>query len=314
MRAVVAALAANIGIALSKFVAFLITGSSSMLSEAIHSAADSGNQVLLLIGNKRSRRAASQSHQFGYGGVRYVYGFIVAIVLFLVGGLFSLYEGFHKIQNPEELDSTAVALAVLAVAIGLESFSLRTALKESRTVRGRKSIPRFVHETRNPELPVVMMEDIGALIGLMFALVGVGMSTVTGDSRWDGLGAASVGALLVVIAVFLSFEMASMLAGESAVPEDQWAIREALDDVPGLDRIIHVRTLHIGPEEILVAGKIGIEPEQRGADIARLIDAAEERLRASVPDKRLIIYLEPDLYNSERAGGPPLIGGGDPGA
>lgn len=299
LRAIFAALAANLGIAVSKFIAFFITGSSSMLSEAIHSVADSGNQILLLVGNKRAKRERSQSHQFGYGGVRYVYAFIVAIVLFLVGGLFSLYEGFHKIQHPEELDSPAVAIVVLLVAIALEGFSLRTAMKESKKTRGRKSVMRFVHETRQPELPVVMLEDIGALIGLAFAMVGVGMSTITGDGRWDGLGAAAVGTLLVVIAVFLAFEMASMLTGESALPEEQEAIAAAIDDTDGVDRVIHLRTLHIGPDEILVAAKIGVSPEQTGAEIARMIDAAEVKLRAAVPAKTLVVYLEPDIYRTQ---------------
>jgi cation diffusion facilitator family transporter len=295
LGSIFAALGANLGVALSKFVAFILTGSSSMLSEAIHSVADSGNQILLLIGNKRAQRERSDSHQFGYGRVRYVYGFIVAIVLFLVGGLFSLYEGFHKIQHPEQLDSPIVAFVVLFIAIFLEGFSLRTALKEARSERQSKSLLRFVHDTRKPELPVVMMEDMGALLGLMFALIGVGMATLTGDGRWDGLGAAAVGVLLVVIAVFLAYEMASMLTGESALPEEQRALEEAIVATPGIERVIHLRTLHIGPEELLVAAKIGVSPKATGQQIANLIDAAEVRLRAGVSNKTLVIYLEPDI-------------------
>ncbi len=308
MRAVFAALAANVGIAVSKFVAFIVTGSSSMLSEAIHSLADSGNQILLLIGNKRAQRQRSESHQFGYGRVRYVYAFLVAIVLFLVGGLFSLYEGFHKIQHPEELDSPVVAFVVLFVAMTLEGLSLRTAMRESKKTRGRKSILRFVHETRQPELPVVMLEDMGALVGLVFALFGISMATVTGDGRWDGLGAAGVGVLLVVIAVFLAFEMSSMLTGESALPEEQRALAAAIGDTDGVDRVIHLRTLHIGPDEVLVAAKIGVAADHTGAQIAALIDAAEVRLRAAVPGKSLVIYLEPDIFRD----GPHGEGGRQP--
>ena len=227
-KAVLAALIANLGIAVSKFVAFALTGSSSMLSEAIHSVADSGNQVLLLVGGKRARRTADVTHQFGYSRVRYVYAFVVAIILFLVGGLFSLYEGFHKFTHPEELRDVQIAVAVLLIAIGLEGFSFRTAMREANKSRGGRSLLRFVRDARQPELPVVLLEDTGALIGLVFALFGVSMATITGDGRWDGLGAMAVGTLLVVIAVFLGFEMSSMLVGESALPEQEQAIRVAV--------------------------------------------------------------------------------------
>jgi cation diffusion facilitator family transporter len=300
MRAVIAALLANVGIAVSKFIAFAFTGSSSMLSEAIHSVADSGNQVLLLVGNKRSKKAPDAQHQFGYGRRRYVYGFIVSIVLFLVGGLFSLYEGFHKFQHPEDLSDAWIAFVVLGIAIVLEGFSFRTAVREANRARGKRSLFRFLRDARQPELPVILLEDLGALVGLVFALFGVSMAVVTGDGRWDGLGAMAVGTLLVVIAIFLAFEMAAMLVGESALPEEDAAIRAALASSPLVDRVIHVRTLHVGPDELLVGAKIAISKSDTGAEIAAGIDDAEARLRAAVPSA-VYIFLEPDLDRTARS-------------
>jgi len=296
-KAVVAALLANLGIAVSKFVAWAVTGSSSMLSEAIHSVADSCNQVLLLIGGKRAQRAADESHPFGYGRRRYVYAFVVSIILFLVGGLFALYEGFHKFQFPEELNQPQWAFGVLFVAIVLESLSLRTALREAKKSRGSKPLSQFVRDARQPELPVVLLEDTGALIGLAFALFGVTMAVVTGDGRWDGLGSMAIGVLLVVIAVFLSFEVSSMLVGESALPEDEALIRTALADDPLIDRVIHLRTLHVGPDELLVAAKIAVGRRDTAAEVAEAIDGAEQRLRAAVPSATYV-FLEPDIDRS----------------
>jgi cation diffusion facilitator family transporter len=293
-KAVVAALAANTGIAITKFGAFVVTGSSSMLSEAIHSLADAGNQVLLLVGGRRAKREADDQHQFGYGRVRYVYAFVVSIVLFCLGGLFSLYEGWHKIHQPEALTSPAVAFVVLGIAIVLEGFSFRTAIREANHSRGSRSLVAFVREVRQPELPVVLLEDAGALVGLVFALVGVSLAVVTGDGRWDGVGALAIGALLLVIAVFLALEMSSMLVGESAVPEQTAAILAALEAEPLVARVIHLRTLHTGPDEILVAAKIAVRHHDTVADVAAAIDSAERRVRAAVPEARWI-YLEPDL-------------------
>ena len=300
MKAVIAALLANLGIAVSKFIAFAFTGSSSMLSEAIHSVADSGNQVLLLVGNKRSKKAPDAQHQFGYGRRRYVYGFIVSIVLFLVGGLFSLYEGFHKFQHPEDLSDAWIAFLVLGIAIVLEGFSFRTAVREANRARGKRSLFRFLRDARQPELPVILLEDLGALMGLVFALFGVSMAVVTGDGRWDGLGAMAVGTLLVVIAIFLAFEMAAMLVGESALPEEDAAIRAALASSPLVDRVIHVRTLHVGPDELLVGAKIAISKSDPGAEIAAGLDDAEARLRAAVPSA-VYVFLEPDLDRTARS-------------
>ena len=249
---------------------------------------------MLLIGNKRSKKAADARHNFGYGRRRFVYGFIVSIVLFLVGGVFSLYEGLHKIQHPEKLEDAWIAFLVLIVAIILEGFSFRTAIKEANHVRGKRSFPRFLRDARQPELPVILLEDAGALVGLVIALFGVTMAVVTGDGRWDGVGAISIGLLLVVIAIFLAMEMSAMLVGESALPEEVEAIRVALESSDGVLRVIHLRTVHTGPEELFVAAKIAVAGSATGAQIAQDIDNAEVKLRAAVPSAKYV-FLEPDI-------------------
>lgn len=293
-KAIVAALGANLGIAAAKFVAFGFTGSSSMASEGVHSLADSGNQLLLLLGGRRARRVADEEHPFGYGRSRYVYAFIVSIVLFSLGGLFAVYEGIHKIRHPSELSSAAVAVAVLLIALLLESFSLRTAVKEALPDKGDRSWSQFVRHAKAPELPVVLLEDTGALLGLVVALLGVTMAVATGDARWDGLGSLAIGLLLVCIAVFLAVEMNSLLIGEAATRSDVAAIRTALEGGDDIARIIHLKTLHLGPEELLVAAKIAVAHDDTAAAVARAIDAAEQRVRAAVPIAR-VIYLEPDI-------------------
>jgi cation diffusion facilitator family transporter len=294
--AILAALAANLGIAIAKFVAFVVTGASSMLAEAIHSLADSGNQVLLLVGGRRAKRAATPEHPFGFGRDRYIYAFIVSIVLFSVGGLFAVYEGVHKLQHPEAVQSPAWALGVLVVAIFLEGFSLRTAVKETAEVKSpRESYWRFIRTARAPELPVVLLEDTAALLGLVFALLGVGAAALTGNGIYDGLGTVAIGLLLLVVAVILAVETKSLLLGESATPEDQGKIVAALE--AGEFSVIHIRTMHLGPEEILVAAKIAIAHDDTAAGIARGIDEAERRIRDAVPAARMI-FLEPDLRRS----------------
>lgn len=296
-RAIIAALAANLGIAVTKFVAYLLTHSSSMLAESVHSLADSGNQLLLLVGGRRARRAADDTHPFGYGRNRYIYAFIVSIVLFSVGGLFALYEAWHKWSDPHPIEGRWwwVPLVVLAVAIVMESFSLRTAVHESNQVRGRRSWWQFIRGAKAPELPVVLLEDTGALVGLVFATFGVGLTLLTHDGRWDAVGTAGIGVLLVTIAVILAFEISSLLIGEAAGEQDVAAIRAALVG-PGVASVIHLRTLHVGPEELLVAAKIEVTAAERADEIAGAINAAEARVRAAVPIATLI-YLEPDLRN-----------------
>ncbi|NYJ34580.1 cation diffusion facilitator family transporter [Nocardiopsis aegyptia] len=300
-KAVVMALAANMGIAVTKFVAFGLTGSSAMLAEGIHSVADSGNQGLLLLGGKRARRGATPEHPFGYGRERYIYAFLVSIVLFSMGGLFALYEAWHKLSDPHPITEWQwVPVVVLVVAIGMESFAMRTAIKESNAVRGKASWVEFVRRSKSPELPVILLEDAGALVGLVFALFGVGLTLITGNGVWDGLGTAAIGVLLVVIAIVLAVEMKSLLIGESATREHVREIESAIGGVDDINGIIHMRTLHIGPEELLVAAKIAVDAEDDAQRIARAIDTAEERVRAAVPIARMI-YLEPDLLREERS-------------
>jgi cation diffusion facilitator family transporter len=298
-RAVVAALLANLGIAVTKFIAWLLTGASAMLAESVHSVADAGNQLLLLVGGRRARRQATPLHPFGYGRERYVYAFIVSIVLFSLGGLFALYEAWHKLSDPHPITSWHwVPVTVLVVGIVLEAFSLRTAVHESNRVRGRASWVGFVRHARAPELPVVLLEDIGALLGLVFALVGVGLTLITGNGVWDAVGTAAIGLLLVAIAVVLALETKSLLLGEAASPAHAAAIETALA-ADGVDRIIHMRTMHLGPDELLVAAKIAVTPTTRAGDVARTIDAAEARIREAVPIAR-VIYLEPDIDSRRR--------------
>jgi cation diffusion facilitator family transporter len=303
-KAIIAALSANLGIAVTKFVAAALTGSSSMLAEAIHSVADSGNQLLLLVGGRQSRRRATPEHPFGYGRERYIYAFIVSIVLFSVGGLFAIYEGYHKIQHPEPIHGWQwVPVVVLAIAIGLEGYSFRTAIRESNHTRGKTSWVNYVRRAKAPELPVVLLEDSGALVGLVFALFGVVLTLITGNGVWDGIGTGAIGLLLVVIAVVLAIETKSLLIGEGANPEDVRKIEQAVLAGGTIERIIHMKTLHLGPEELLVAVKIAVPRTERADDLARRIDETEVRIREAVPIAR-VIYIEPDIYHPGRTGGP----------
>jgi cation diffusion facilitator family transporter len=292
-RAIIAALLANLGIAVSKVIAFLLTRSASLLAEAIHSFADTGTQALLIFGGRRAQRAADDEHPFGHGTERYFWAFMVALVLFTLGGLFAIFEGIEKLRHPHELDSPIIAVIVLVIAIVLESFSLRTAVREATPSRHGRSWRRFIRETRNPELPVVLLEDVGALTGLVLALVGVGLAWTTHEPRWDALGSIAIGSLLCVIAIVLAIEMKSLLIGESADPEAVTAVRTAILAGPEARSIIHMRTLHLGPEEILIAAKVEMTADDL-ASIAAGIDAIEARVRTAVPDAT-IIYLEPDL-------------------
>ncbi len=304
-KAVVVAMFANLGIAVTKFVAFLLTSSSSMLAESVHSLADTSNQALLLLGGRRAKQAATPEHPFGYGRARYVYAFVVSIVLFSLGGLFALYEAWHKFSDPHPIDAWQwVPIVVLLVAMAMESFALRTAVIESNHVRGERSWKDFVRTSKAPELPVILLEDCGALFGLVFALFGVSLTLLTGDGRWDALGTAMIGVLLVIIAVILAIETKSLLIGEGATPEHVRAIEAALPG-DGVSSIIHMKTLHLGPEELLVAAKVAIDGDDTAADVARAIDAAEKRVRAAVPIAR-VIYLEPDLHASGKQRSEPV--------
>jgi cation diffusion facilitator family transporter len=299
-KAILAALLANLGIAVTKFVAFLVSGSSSMLAESVHSLADSGNQVLLLIGGKRAQREADVEHPFGYGRERYIYAFMVSIILFSVGGVFSIYEGVHKIQHPEEINLPWVPIAVLLIAIGLESFSLRTALRESAPERQGISILQFVRRAKAPELPVVVLEDIAALVGLVLAFLGVGISVITKDGIYDGIGTVFIGLLLIIVAFILGIEVKSLLVGEGATPGDTEAIKSAALSGSDIEKIIHMKTLYLGPEEILVGMKVAVVATRSASEVAAAINAVESRIRAAVPAAR-VLYIEPDIFDPDHA-------------
>ncbi|WP_028936659.1 cation diffusion facilitator family transporter [Pseudonocardia spinosispora] len=292
-RAIVAALAANAGIAVAKFIGFLVTGSSSMLAEAVHSLADTSNQGLLLLGKKRAARPADAAHPFGFGRDRFFYSFVVALLLFSLGSMFALYEGIHKIGHPEPLSSPVVAIVILGVAILLEGYSFRTAIQESRPLKGDRTWWRFIREATEPELPVVLLEDFGALIGLVLAMFGVVLAVVTGNGVWDGIGTICIGVLLGIIAVILIIEMKSLLIGEGADSGTLANIRGALE-AGRVERVLHIQTQYLGPDELLVAAKIALTSGLAVEDVARAIDDAERRVRATVPNAKFI-YLEPDL-------------------
>ena len=302
MRAVIAALGANLGIAVAKFAAFLVTGSASMLAEAVHSVADTGNETLLLIGRGRSRRSRTAEHPFGFGRERYFYAFVVAVMLFTVGAAFSIYDGIHKIIAPSPLDSPVVAYVVLGLSAVLEGLSLRTAIQESNEARGRHGWRDFVHLTKTPELPVVLLEDSAALLGLFFAFMGVLLSQVTGHEEWDGVGSVGVGLLLGCAAFIVGYETKSLLIGESATEEMSRSIVAAVEDGPEGFRMIHLRTSHIGPESLLVAAKIAVPGSLTATEVAAGINAAESRIRDAAPIAETI-YLEPDIYHPEEVDG-----------
>ncbi|WP_424936210.1 MULTISPECIES: cation diffusion facilitator family transporter [Bacteria] len=306
-KAILAAFLANMGIALAKFVAWLLSGSASMLAEAIHSVADSGNQLLLMLGGRKARRNADREHPFGYGRERYVYAFVVSIILFSVGGLFAIYEGVEKLTHPHELDKAWwwLPLVVLVVAIGLESFSLRTAVRESNQVREKgQSWIAFIRRAKAPELPVVLLEDIGALVGLVFALFGVGLTILTGNPVFDALGTLMIGALLVLIAIVLGIETKSLLVGEGANDADHDRLVAAIENGDEVERLIHIKTLYLGPDELLVAAKVALTSDKPIREAAGDIDAIEARIRAAVPIAR-VIYLEPDVYRPSKDPAPP---------
>jgi cation diffusion facilitator family transporter len=304
-KAVITAMLANGGIAIAKFVAYLVTGSGAMLAESIHSVADTSNQALLLLGGRRALRVADDRHRVGYGRERYFWAFVVAMILFALGGIFSIYEGISKLRDPHELESLGWAIGVLLFAIVAESFAMRTAIIESRKVKGNKTWWEFIRKSRSPELPVILLEDAGALIGLLLAMIGVGLSVVTGDPTWDALGTLGIGVLLVAISVVLTIEMKSLLIGEAATLEHIDAITAAAETSASVTRIIDLRTQHIGPEELLVAGKLEFDRSLSNAEISDAIDTVESAIRGAVP-LAMQIYLEPDFFDPDYVDTPEL--------
>jgi cation diffusion facilitator family transporter len=294
-KAIIAALGANLGIAVTKFIAWAFSGSSSMLAEGVHSLADSGNQVLLLLGGRKAKKAADAEHPFGYGRERYVYAFVVSIILFSVGGVFSLYEGVEKLREPHPLEVPWLPVLVLAVSLALEGFSLRTAVRESRPSKGQQSWVSFVRRAKAPELPVVLLEDAAALLGLSFAMIGVVLTWITGDGVFDAIGTLAIGVLLVAVAVILGIETKSLLVGEGASADDVARIRAAITDGTEVESIIHMKTLYLGPDELLVGVKVAMPGRTVLADVSSAINAVETRIRAAVPIAR-VIYVEPDVW------------------
>ncbi|WP_438856065.1 cation diffusion facilitator family transporter [Agromyces sp. M3QZ16-3] len=303
-KAILAAFLANTGIALTKFIAWFFSGSASMLAEAVHSVADAGNQLLLFFGGRQAKREADREHPFGYGRERYVYAFVVSIILFSVGGVFSIYEGVDKLTHPHELEVPWLPILVLVIAIVLESLSLRTAVKESNQIRGKQNWVQFVRRAKAPELPVVLLEDVAALTGLAFALLGVGLTVITGNSVFDAIGTLMIGTLLIIVAIILGIETKSLLVGEGANEADVAKIRQAIMAGPEAERIIHMKTLYLGPDELLVAAKLGFHGGETLAEVSTAINVIEQRIRNAVPAAR-VIYVEPDIYVDPNLTAPP---------
>jgi cation diffusion facilitator family transporter len=294
-KAIVAALLANLGIAITKFIAWGFSGSSSMLAEGVHSLADTGNQLLLLRGGAAARKAADSDHPFGYGRERYVYAFVVSIILFSVGGVFSVYEGIEKLQHPHALENAWLPVLVLLIAMVLESLSLRTAVRESNHTRGTDNWLQFIRHSKAPELPVVLLEDVAALTGLVLAFLGVGLTIITDNGVFDAIGTLCIGVLLVLVAIVLGIETKSLLVGEGASQADVVLIRNAINAEPEVEALIHMRTLYLGPEELLVGAKVAFASKRKLADVAAAINALEARIREAVPTAR-VIFIEPDVY------------------
>jgi cation diffusion facilitator family transporter len=302
-RAIIAAMSANLGIAVAKFIAWGLSGSSSMLGEGVHSLADTGNQILLLRGGRVSKKKADAEHPFGFGRERYVYAFVVSIILFSVGGVFSLYEGVNKFQNPHPLENVWIPIVVLLIAMVLEGFSLRTAVRESNRIRGTDSWVAFIRRAKAPELPVVLLEDVAALTGLLFAFLGVLLTIITGDGVWDAIGTICIGVLLVLVAIVLGIETKSLLVGEGASADDTVRIRDAINAGSDVESLIHMKTLYLGPEELLVAAKVAFPTRMKLAEVAAAINSLESRVRTEVPIAR-VIYIEPDVYVAPGKGNP----------
>ena len=292
--AILAAFLANVGVGLAKFAGFVLTGSSALLAESIHSVADSSNQGLLVLGARRASHRPTDLHPFGYGRARYFWAFVVGLVLFSLGGLFSLYEGYHKVTDPHAISSPGIALAILGVAMVFEGAALRTAVRHARPQRRGRSWLAFIRGSRSPELPALLLEDSGALLGLLFAIAGVSLSLVTGNPVFDGLGTLAIGVLLVGTGATLAVEMSSSLIGEAAPAEVVRTIETQIAAGPEVSSVIHMMTQHLGPEDLLVAAKVEFSTDLSMRELAQAINSCEQRVRSAVPSARLI-YLEPDL-------------------
>jgi len=295
-KTIVTALIANFTIAIAKFFGFIITSSSAMLAEAVHSVADTSNQALLLLGKKRSRKQPTAMRQFGHGRERFFWAFVVSLVLFSIGSMYAIFEGIEKIRHPHEIESLWWALTILLFAMCMETYAFQTAVKESRHYKGNHSWRSFIRRSRIPELPVVLLEDFGALMGLIFAFICVLIADITGNTVWDGIGTLSIGILLGLIALVLAIETKSLLIGESALPEQTLNIETAITNSDHVERLIEMRTEYLGPETLLVTAKIEFKGTFSSSGISDAVDAVEENIRAVEPLAK-IIYLEPDTYD-----------------
>lgn len=303
------ALAANAGIALAKFVAFFITASASILAEAIHSVADTGNQVLLLWGMKRAAQPPDDLHPFGYKKESYFWSFIVAVMLFSMGGLFALYEGVHKLAELRAMDLAGesrpmthpeVAIGVLVFSILLEGFAWRGATKEINKLRGEESMMSFLRKSKSTEIIVIWLEDTGALVGLLLALTGIGLVLLTGNPYWDAYATIAIGVLLVVIAFLVARETKSLLIGEAASAEAQQTIRDLVAETEGVVRLMNMRTMQLGDDEFLAALKIHWEEGLTVDDVAARTNELERRIRATIPRARYV-FVEADTYDPQKA-------------
>jgi cation diffusion facilitator family transporter len=289
---VVVALLANVAVAAAKFGAYAITGSSAILAESLHSLADSTNEVLLLVGARRSIRPADGPHPFGYARYRYLYAFIVSLTVFWIGGVLAVLEGVTHLASDEPMLDPRWAFAVLGVGAILDGWSFRTTVRAGRSAKGMLSWRQVVRTTKAPELLVVFLEDLGALIGIGIAFAGVALTTITGDGLWDALASILIGALLMAIGLVVNRETQSLLLGESATDEVVARIRTAIATTPGIDAVIDLRTIHLGPDDLVVATGIVVDPVADAGGIVRSIVEAKRRTRETVPF-RTVIYIEP---------------------
>ena len=310
-KVVLLALAANFGIAIAKFVAYLLTASAALLAEAIHSLADTGNQLLLLLGMKKAAKPPDDRHPFGYKMESYFWSFIVAIMLFSLGGLFAIYEGVHKLQSlrvelasgpAKPMEHPAVAIGVLLVSIALEGYSWIAATKLINKLRGDQGLFAFIEDSKSTEIIVIWMEDTGALIGLFLALSGVGLVLLTGNPYWDVYSTFAIGVLMVLIAFFVARETKSLLIGESATKESQAIIKKLVAETDGVVRVMGLRTMQLGEDEFVAALKIQWQEGMPVEEVSRRTNALETRIREAIPRARYL-FLEPDVYDPNKASG-----------
>ncbi|MEC7810294.1 MAG: cation diffusion facilitator family transporter [Actinomycetota bacterium] len=295
-KTILAALIANVGIAIAKFIGFAITKSSTMLAEGIHSSADSANQLLLLLGTQRAKRTPNPKHPFGYGRERYFWSFVVALILFSLGSLFAIYEGIEKIRHPHTLENASWAIGILIFGIFIESFSFRTAIVEAKTIKGETSWSKFVIRSKQPEIPVVLLEDAGALFGMVIALAAISLVKITGEPLWDGIGTLSIGLLLGLIATVLAREMHSLIIGEAASDDDYEKIEKLIQNSNEIVDVIEIRTQHLGPEEILIGARVAFDESLQAKEIADAINNLEATIRNEVKTAGPI-FIEPEILN-----------------